>query len=160
MDIELIKKKSKEQKQYNEKENELGYLCFTYWDGVSKTKSNSKILSVFCPKCHEDPVTKQVHDKGMFKQTASNFRLNSIRCGCGKSRLKTLESVGVDGFIGMTKTTVHGNVLTIKDVKSISKGRIKSYIYECNVCSKDEDLYPYGSLHAPKGTFMRDNFYG
>lgn len=68
MDIISVKQKSISDGTYFENINENGALCWTYWDGMSKTESYTKLYSIFCPICSEDELIKDQHDKGVFKQ--------------------------------------------------------------------------------------------
>lgn len=60
-----------------------------------------------------------------------------------------------DSFIGRTFPTLKGGVLTVKE--RYTDGRRVKYIYECSICSEDEELFPYGSISSRKEGIMAGN---
>jgi hypothetical protein len=61
-----------------------------------------------------------------------------------------------DNFIGSRLCTGKG-VLEVKEI-SHKVNYIKSYILTCNVCSQDEELWPYGSIISTKGRLSKGQF--
>ena len=59
-----------------------------------------------------------------------------------------------DTFTGEIFSTKSGSVLEVKEV-SHKTNYIKSYILTCSVCSKDKELWPYGSITSTKGSLMK-----
>ena len=57
-----------------------------------------------------------------------------------------------DGFIGEKFTTPKGGILTVKE--RYSSGKHPKYICECSICSKDKELWPYGSIIGDKNTLL------
>lgn len=60
-----------------------------------------------------------------------------------------------DSFINETFKSLQDSVLTVKE--SYLKNNRKRYILECSVCSKDEELWPYGSINSTKYSLQQGN---
>lgn len=54
-----------------------------------------------------------------------------------------------DDFIGKMFPTPKGGVLTVVGHNGLKSGK-KKYILECSICSRDEELWPYGSITSSK----------
>ncbi|ALM62195.1 endonuclease [Vibrio phage qdvp001] len=59
-----------------------------------------------------------------------------------------------DDFIGKMFPTPKGGVLTVRESNGL-KGNKKKYVLECSVCSKDEELWPYGSISTIKSNILK-----
>lgn len=62
-----------------------------------------------------------------------------------------------DNFIGRTFTTPQGGVLTVVDDNKL-KCKSKRYICTCSICSKDEELWPLGSITSVSGRLNGKHF--
>ncbi|AGH32020.1 endonuclease [Vibrio phage PWH3a-P1] len=60
-----------------------------------------------------------------------------------------------DGFIGTQFPTPKGGTLTV--IERYTKNKHIKYIYECSICSEDEDLFPYGSITSRKEGILNGN---
>jgi len=60
-----------------------------------------------------------------------------------------------DKFIGSEIETGKG-ILTVKE-SYVDSNKRKRYIVECSICSKDSELFPYGSINAPKYNLIHGN---
>jgi len=56
----------------------------------------------------------------------------------------------VDSFIGKNFNIFNGGMITVCEGNKL-KGCKRKYICECSVCSKDKELFPYGSIVSSKG---------
>lgn len=129
--------------------------AFCFWDGCARYIQNGRLghpkLTFICQAClsdHNPDVQKLSLD---FKFHSSLYRLRGgmYPCGCAKQRGKTLlQHFGIDDFVGFSKEFNH-NTLTVKECLG-GKGNKRKYIVECNICSSDGELYPYGSLTTTK----------
>ena len=54
-----------------------------------------------------------------------------------------------DSFIGSEFNTPSGGILTVKE-SYVNENNRKRYVCECSLCSKDKELWPYGSINSPK----------
>lgn len=63
----------------------------------------------------------------------------------------------MDDFIGRQFTTQDGGILTAVGHNGL-KGSEKKYIFECSICSKDKELWPYGSIQIRKGSILQGKF--
>lgn len=61
-----------------------------------------------------------------------------------------------DCFINSQFHSPEGGVLTVKEDNGL-KGSKKKYILECSVCSKDGELWPYGSIQTTKSGLLKGN---
>lgn len=59
-------------------------------------------------------------------------------------------------FIGSTFKTPSGGILTVK-ASYVNETLRKRFICECSICSKDTELWPYGSINAPKYNIKNGN---
>lgn len=135
--------------------------AFAFWDGVSYYPSNfkehgHKILTVVCSSCMEDD-NKEVVEKAIslgFHSNIYSLKRKQYPCGCSKVRGKTLlQHHGIDEFIGDTRESAMGGTVTVKECLG-GKGNKRKYILECNLCSLDKELWPYGSLTTTKSNFQ------
>lgn len=63
----------------------------------------------------------------------------------------------MDDFIGREFTTQDGSTLKVMESCMTNTNR-KVYILECSICSKDEELWPYGSISKDKGGLLKGSF--
>lgn len=63
----------------------------------------------------------------------------------------------MDDFIGAEFVTPKGSTLTVVGHNGLKSGK-KKYILECSVCSRDEELWPHGSIQIRKGDIIRGKF--
>lgn len=139
-----------------------GKEAFAYWDG--KTYCNSytrrdgnghKKLTVVCLACLQDknPDVRTLAKNLKFKSNKYSIQKGSYPCGCSVQRGKTLlQHFGIDELIGVEKK-YENNSLTVKKCLG-GKGNKRKYILECNICSEDEELWPYGSITSTKSNFQ------
>lgn len=140
--------------------NDMEAFCF--WDGKSRYRTENReghrMLTFVCEACiqdHNPEVQKLMLD---FKFSSTCYRLDDrmYPCGCAKHRGKTLlQHFNIDDFLGFSKEYEH-NILTVKECLG-GKGNKRKYIIECNVCSLDSELYPYGSLTSTKSNLTTRN---
>lgn len=62
----------------------------------------------------------------------------------------------MEEFIGTSKVTQDGVILTIVSLSDERRGGECDYIIECSKCSRDEELWPYGSIKQRKRYFLGD----
>ena len=58
-------------------------------------------------------------------------------------------------FVGTQFSTPKGGVLTVVGVSEEKSGSSNKFICECSICSKDEGLWPYGSIQTIKGNLTQ-----
>lgn len=63
----------------------------------------------------------------------------------------------MDDFIGTEFVTPKGSTLTVVGDNGLTSNK-KKYIFTCSICSKDEELWPYGSIQIRKSDILRDKF--
>lgn len=138
-------------KTYTVRDNK-GAFCF--WDQVSYYENRHKKLTFICEACIEDQLMEVQQLVLDFKLKSTCYRLdkNVFPCGCAKKRSKTLLYYGIDNFIGKTKE-YGGNISTISECIG-GIGNKKKYIVICSSCSKDKELWPYGSIVTTKSNFI------
>lgn len=147
--------------------NKQGNVFFCFWDSKSyyapaKSRKNTaskghKRLIVVCSKCLED-------DNKLFASEVENLQIattvykikkGETCCGCNKrGRNKVLLSFGIDEHIGK-KFKYETNTLEVVKYHS-GIGNTKKYELYCNVCSKDSELWPQGSLLSTIGNLNRN----
>lgn len=57
-------------------------------------------------------------------------------------------------FVGTTFLTPKGSTLTVIGVSG-KQGRLVLFTLECSMCSKDKELWPYGSITSQKCSLVR-----
>lgn len=145
-------------KMFNTYEVREGQEAFCFWDGVTRYIQSGRgghpKLTFVCQACINDqnPDVQKLTLDFQFHSTIYRLGAGIYPCGCSKQRGKTLlQHFGVDDLIGVSKN-YESNTLTIKECLG-GKGNKRKYIMECNVCSLDTELYPYGSLTTTKSNF-------
>ena len=136
-----------------------GKEAFCFWDGKTRYIQNGRAghpkLTFVCQACMDDnnPEVQKLVLDFKFHSTIYRLRDGVYPCGCAKQRGKTLlQHFGIDDFIGFSKE-FESNTLTVKECVG-GKGNKRKYIIECNVCSLDSELYPYGSLTTTKSNLI------
>lgn len=71
---------------------------------------------------------------------------------------------GQRDFIGTVFENKKGNTITVKECvlagKSAAGNNVYKYVCECSECSKDEELWPYGSIIGHKYDMISDGTFG
>ncbi|AGN51514.1 hypothetical protein VPLG_00075 [Vibrio phage eugene 12A10] len=122
--------------------------------GVSgKDRSEKVLFSVKCSVCSLDT---ELFPDGVFSSNKSNLvskggSLHKIPCGCGKTKwTKEQHEIVTQRLLD---TSQH-NLKVVGSEKS--KGKDRKFILECDVCSKDKELWPLGSITSFKGCLVKN----
>lgn len=115
---------------------------YCYWDGASRQKDGSKLLTIYCPECEKslNHKIKLAHDSGLFKVGASNLH-RDLPCGCSPRIERIGTKLGIDLFIGESFTLNNNSVITYGEKFRSASGETRRY-YTCSVCSLDTELFP------------------
>lgn len=106
-----------------------------FGEGYSYSKAKVKV-PLLCEKGHNVTMSPDSFKAGM---------------GCGTCAGRTSNG---DYFIGTEHTTLAGNTITVVGLNRITVGKVRVYDLECSVCSKDEELFPKGSITSSKGNLL------
>lgn len=163
---EKLKNEFKEYPLFQEGINKQGSTYFCFWDGKSyyppaKSRKNTvskghKRLIVVCSRCLKD-------DNKAFANEVSNLQIattiykiqkGETCCGCNKrGRNKVLLSLGIDDYIGKKFKYTTNTLEVIKYHSGV--GNTKKYQLYCDICSKDKELWPEGSILSTMANLTR-----
>lgn len=97
---------------------------------------NNKYI-VECSICSD--LDKYPH--GSLKTTKARIKRGNIPCDCSKPEPSWKINIG-------RKFKTHkGNILTLRGVKPTKDSNV-IYVLSCNICDKDQELFPEGSLYS------------
>lgn len=163
---EDLKNEFKFYPMFKEGLNKQGNKFFCFWDGKSyysppKSRKNTvskghKRFIVVCSRCLED-------DNKLFASKVENLQVattiykiqkGETSCGCNKrGRNKVLLSLGIDDYIGKKFEYVSNTLEVVRYHSGV--GNKKKYELYCNVCSKDTELWPKGSILSTMANLNR-----
>jgi hypothetical protein len=112
---------------------------------VGKTKRGMALFSVECSICSKD-------DNRVFTAAKNNLKVGKCPCNCSSNRpISDEDDIAIvnDYFIDSGRTLVAKEAIRRKNSSH------RYFILECSVCSKDTELFPYGSLISSKGDLIR-----
>ena len=110
---------------------------------VGKNKSSIALFKVECSKCSSD--------RGLFpdgiSSTKGNLVNGRIPCGCSNVPTWNAEQDEIHAQRILDEKMPHLKVVGSEKVK----GKPREFILECETCSRDDELWPLGSITSLKG---------
>lgn len=114
---------------------------------AGKIGSNNAVFTLECSVCSED---KELFPDGTITSVKVSLLEGSVPCDCAKKRKWTPEQDLILVNRLLTEKMPH-----LKAVATIEeKGKDRKFILECNVCSKDAELWPLGCIISTKGNLV------
>ncbi|AUR92157.1 hypothetical protein NVP1170O_044 [Vibrio phage 1.170.O._10N.261.52.C3] len=108
-----------------------------------QNSTKNKYFDVKCSVCEEINKSRKHH-----------IINGNLCCSCNpKSKRQPKED-----FVGTKFTTKMGAELVVKGIVEDSTKNVAVYELECSLCSKDEELYPKGSLLSVKSSLLNGHF--
>ncbi|WOZ53794.2 hypothetical protein [Vibrio phage VRU] len=117
--------------------------------GVVGRCGYNAIFSLECSVCSLD---KELFTDG-FTSLKSDLVRGQVPCGCSKNPKWSPQQDLI-----LTNRLLSEKIPHLKAVDSIKeKGKPREFILECEICSKDKELWPYGSITGAKGNLVKDS---
>ena len=117
--------------------------------GVAGKQGNIALFMVECSVCRDD---RELFPDG-FTITKGSLEKGRVPCGCSKTPKWSPEQDLIHINRLLTEKLPH-----LKAVDTIEeKGKSRKFILECEICSKDAVLWPYGSITSVKGHLVSDH---
>ena len=105
-------------------------------------------VEVVCPICSED---KELWPNPIITDKW-NILNGKIPCGCAKvagKRTDQQDLILMDRYLKNIKSN-----LTVNEVLGYQNKTNRSFVFTCGICSKDEELWPYGSIVSTRGQIV------
>ncbi|WNO47268.1 hypothetical protein [Vibrio phage vB_VibM_10AMN] len=114
---------------------------------VSHKQGSSAVFTLECSVCSRD---KELFPYGSITSTKSGLVRGRVPCSCSNSPKWAPEQDLI-----LTNRFLAEKMPHLKAVDSIKeKGKNRKFILECEICSQDTELWPYGSIESVKGHLM------
>lgn len=114
--------------------------------GVAGKRGTEAIFNLECSICSKDT---ELFPSG-FTSVKGNLIKGVVPCGCSKTPKWSNEQDLI-----LTNRLLTEKMPHLEAVDSIKeKGKDRKFILECEVCSKDSELWPHGSITSVKGSLV------
>lgn len=116
--------------------------------GVAGKQGEHILFTVECSVCNVD---KELWSYSSITSLKGNLEGGIIPCGCSKNPKWTPQQDLIN-----TNRLLAEKSPNLKAIDTIEeKGKDRKFILECDICSRDEELWPYGSITSKKGSLER-----
>lgn len=116
--------------------------------GVSHKQGKIAVFSLECSICSND---KELFPDGSITSVKGSLVRGFVPCACAKSPSWSPQQDLID-----TNRLLAEKLPQLKAVDTIEeKGEHRKFILECEICSKDTELWPYGSITSVKSSLVK-----